>query len=322
MRVLRNRGAGGVEVLTIEERPVPEPGVGQVRVRVAAAGLNRADLLQRMGRYPAPPGWPADIPGLEYSGTVDAIGPEVTSVATGDRVMGLVGGGAMAEFLVTSAAETLAVPDNIDDIAAAAIPEAFLTAFDALVRRGRVAPGERVLIHAVGSGVGTAAVQVAKHLGAVVIGTSRTADKLDRIGTLGADEVIDTSRTAASAALTAPVNVILDFLGGPALDENLGMLARRGRLVLLGTLQGPLAERIEVSRILRNRLEVVGAVMRSRAADERADLVAEVARRLMPAFGTGALRPVLGAHYPLARAAEAHQAMEGNGVFGKIVVTF
>ncbi len=179
MRAVIFTGAGGAEVISIGEVPKPEVRPGHIRVGVRAAGLNRADLMQRRGQYPAPPGWPADIPGLEYAGEVEAVRGS-SRWKTGDRVMGLVGGGAQAELVTVHQDEALPIPDGLSFEQAAAIPEAFLTAYDALVTRGRLAAGERVLIHAVGSGVGTAAAQIAKHLGATVIGTSRSADKLAR----------------------------------------------------------------------------------------------------------------------------------------------
>src|SRR5918996_4607442 len=232
MKAVILTGAGGPEVLAIGEVPKPEVKPGYIRVRVRAAGLNRADLLQRRGHYPAPPGWPADIPGLEYAGEVEAA-RQTDRWKVGDRVMGLVGGGACAELVTVHAEEALAVPEGLSFAEAAAIPEVFLTAYDALVARGRLRPGERVLIHAVGSGVGTAASQIAKHLGATVIGTSRSTDKLTRALVYGLDTGVDTSKTSFRKALTEPVNLVIDSLGGPAFGDNLEVLAPQGRLVLL-----------------------------------------------------------------------------------------
>ena len=211
-------------------------------MRVHAAGLNRADLIQRRGQYPAPHGWPANIPGLEYAGEVEAVRPGVTRWKVGDRVMGLVGGGAQAEFVVVHQDEALPIPADLSYAEAAAIPEAFLTAYDALVTRGRLQAGERVLIHAVGSGLGTAAAQIAKHLGATVLGTSRSGDKLARALVYGLDIGIDTSQTPFRDAVGEPVHVVLDVLGGPAFADNLAVLAPRGRLVMLGFLAGSRTE--------------------------------------------------------------------------------
>jgi NADPH:quinone reductase len=323
MRAVILTGAGGPEVISIGEVPKPEVKPGYIRVRVRAAGLNRADLLQRRGHDAAPPGWPADIPGLEYAGEVEAV-RETSRWKVGDRVMGLVGGGAHAEMLVVHADEALAVPEGLSFAEAAAIPEVFLTAYDALVTRGRLKPGERVLIHAVGSGVGTAAAQIAKHLGATVIGTSRSAEKLTRALVYGLDYGIDTSTTPFRQALTEPVHVVLDAIGGPAFDDNLAVLAPHGRLVLLGFLAGSRTT-ANLGPLVRNRLEVIGTKMRVRTLEERRPLVAEFAERMLPLFDrrieqAAPLRPVLQAAYPMTRLAEAHRVMESNETFGKIVV--
>jgi NADPH2:quinone reductase len=323
MRAVILTGAGGPEVISIGEVPKPEVKPGHIRVRVRAAGLNRADLLQRRGHYPAPPGWPADIPGLEYAGEVEAV-RDVTRWKVGDRVMGLVGGGAQAELVTVRADQVLAIPDGLSFAEAAAIPEVFLTAYDALVTRGRLAAGERVLIHAVGSGVGTAASQIAKHLGATVIGTSRSADKLARALVYGVDRGIDTSTTPFREGLTEPVHVILDAIGGPAFADNLAVLATGGRLVLLGFLAGTRTT-ADLGPMVRNRLEVIGTALRVRTLEERKVLIEEFAQRMLPLFDrrieqAAPLRPVLHASYPMTRLADAHAAMEANVTFGKVVV--
>ena len=324
MRAVIYEGAGGPEVITIGEVPKPEVRPDHIRVRVHAAGLNRADLIQRRGQYPAPHGWPANIPGLEYAGEVEAVRPGVTRWKVGDRVMGLVGGGAQAEFVVVHQDEVLPIPAGLSYAEAAAIPEAFLTAYDALVTRGRLQANERVLIHAVGSGVGTAAAQLAKHLGATVLGTSRSGDKLARALVYGLDIGIDTSRTPFRDAVGEPVNVVLDVLGGPSFTDNLAVLAPRGRLVLLGFLAGSSTE-ADLGPILRKRLEVIGTMMRTRGLEERIPLVREFTATMLPLFDPklerGApLRPVLERAYPMAQLADAHRVMEGNATFGKIVV--
>ena len=325
MQAVIYSGAGGPEVIAIGEVPKPEVRPNHVRVRVHAAGLNRADLIQRRGQYAAPPGWPADIPGLEYAGEVEALrGGSRWKV--GDRVMGLVGGGAQAELLVVHQDEALPVPEGMSYEEAAAVPEAFLTAYDALVTRGRLQAGERVLIHAVGSGVGTAAAQIARHLGATVLGTSRNADKLARASVYGLDVGIDTSRGGFADKVGDPVHVILDVLGGPAFAENLSALAPRGRLVMLGFLAGSRTT-ADLGPILRKRLEVIGSVMRTRTLEERAPLVREFAERMLPLFDqriehAAPLRPVLERVYPMSELAEAHRVMEGNETFGKVVVSW
>ncbi|MEO8634423.1 MAG: NAD(P)H-quinone oxidoreductase [Gemmatimonadales bacterium] len=325
MRAIIHSGAGGPDVLQLGEAPTPSPGPEQVRVRVEAAGLNRADILQRRGRYPAPPGWPADIPGLEYAGTVERPGSGVTRWQVGDRVMGLVGGGAHAEYVVVHQDETMAIPAALDFAHAAAIPEAFLTAWDALVIRGKLQRGERVLLHAVGSGVGTAAVQLAQWLGATSIGTSRSADKLRQAQLLGLTEAIDTS-TGGDARAYPTVDVIIDVLGGPAFAANLEALAPRGRLVMLGHLQGSRAE-VGLEPILRKRLEVIGSVMRTRALTERIPLVRAFVELVLPAFAAAAggappLRPIVGIVCPMTDIVSAHAAMEADSNFGKIVLAW
>jgi len=321
MRAIVHTGAGDVSVLALKEVETPIPAAQQIRVKVAASGLNRADLLQRRGRYPAPAGWPAEIPGLEYAGVVESVAPDVTRWKVGDRVMGLVGGGGQAEFVVVHQDEAIAVPGNLTLQGAAAIPEAFLTAWDALVNRGRLAPGERVLIHAVGSGVGTAAVQLARQLGATTVGTSRSASKLARVIELGLDEGIDTATQGFGGRLSAPVDVILDVLGGPAFADNLDALAPRGRLVLLGLMQGAKAD-ASLEPILRKRLEVIGSVMRTRVHEERSALAAAFSRQVLPWFEANLVRPVVEATYAVSRIGEAHTVMERDQNFGKLVLTW
>lgn len=322
MQAIVHTGAGDVSVLKLTEVPTPEPGPEQIRVRVRAAGLNRADILQRKGRYPAPAGWPADIPGLEYSGEVESLGSGARRWRVGDRVMGLVGGGAQAEYVVVHQNETIAIPSGLSFAQAAAIPEAFLTAWDALVTRGRLQAGERVLIHAVGSGVGTAAVQLARRIGATTVGTSRNRAKLEQARSIGLDEAIDTSSGDFAKRLFAPVNLILDVLGGPVLAENLEALALRGRLVMLGFLQGAQAE-LSLDPVLRKRLEIVGTVMRTRPLSERIPLVSEFSARVAPWFtdssGKG-IRPIVAATYSFSQIAEAHAVMEEDRNFGKVVL--
>jgi putative NAD(P)H quinone oxidoreductase, PIG3 family len=323
MRAVTYTTAGGPEVIAINEVPAPTAGQSQVRVRVRAAGLNRADIYQRKGGYSAPPGWPADIPGLEYAGEIESLGPGVTRWQLGDRVMGLVGGGAQAELLAVRDVEVLPMPRSLSFTSAAAIPEVFYTAYDALVTRGRLEAGERVLIHAVGSGVGTAAAQIAKHLGATVIGTSRSAAKLARAAAYGVDVGIDTSRTGLRDGVGGPVDLIVDVIGGPALAEHLGILAPKGRLVILGLMGGRRGE-IELDQLLHRRLEIIGSVMRSRGADERAALAGELNARLLPLFepngGSPVLRPVVDKVYPMERIVEAQGVMERNENFGKLVL--
>jgi len=326
MRAVIYTGAGGPEVISIGEVPNPEVKPGHIRVRVRAAGLNRADLSQRRGNYPAPKGWPADIPGLEYAGEVEAVRGS-SRWKVGDRVMGLVGGGAQAEMVVVHEDEAMPVPPGLSDAEAAAVPEVFLTAYDALVIRARLAPGERVLIHAAGSGLGTAAIQIARHLGATVLGTSRSTDKLARASVYGLDQGIDTSGGSFRDRVGEPVHVILDVLGGPAFNDNLAVLALRGRLVMLGHLAGGKAGEVDLGPILRKRLEVIGTLMRPRTLEERIPLVREFTERMIPLFDeriehASPFRPVVERVFPIAELAEAHRLMENNESFGKVIVTW
>lgn len=302
----------------LESRPDPVPRPGEILVRVHASGLNRADLLQRAGRYPAPPGWPADIPGLEYAGEVVGLGDGVTRWALGARVMGLVGGGAHAEYVVVHEAEAMPITDGMSWAEAAAIPEAFLTAWDALVLRGRAVRGERVLMHAIGSGVGTAVVQLAAWLGLELVGTSRTRDKLERAAALGPLHGVCTTDAAWVEQVGAPVDVLIDVLGGDSFATNLALLAPRGRLIVLGTMGGSVAREVDLGRVLRQRLEIIGTAMRVREAVERRALVARFTAEVLPAFADGTLRPVV--DRVMAAWEAGYEALASNATFGKVIL--
>ena len=308
--------------LEIIDRPDPAPGPGQLLVQVHAAGLNRADLSQRAGHYPAPPGWPQDIPGLEYAGEVIATGPGTTYFAPGERVMGLVGGGAMAERLVVHQREAMAIPDGMTMPEAAAIPEAFLTAWDAIVRQGGGHGGHRVLMHAIGSGVGTAAAQLAPILGLTLIGTSRTPDKLARCRALGMAHGVLTTEADWPAQVGAPVDVIVDTLGGSYLAQNLALLAPRGRLVVLGLMAGRSADGVDLGLVLRHRLQVIGTAMRSRGTEERGVLLEAFTQEILPHFGRGLLRPIVETVRPMTDAAAAYDLLASNRTFGKVVLAW
>jgi NADPH2:quinone reductase len=324
-RAVKLRGAGGVEVLELGELAVRGPGAGEVRVAIAAAGLNRADLLQRRGVYPAPPGAPPDVPGLEYAGTVEVIGPAVTAFAVGDRVMAIAGGGAMATHIVAHERELVRVPDKMSLEDAAAVPEVFFTSYDALFRQAALALGETLLIHAAGSGIGTAAIQLAGCAGARPIGTARSQAKLDRCAELGlADGIVvadDKAFAAKLAALTGGrgADVILDGVGGAYLEENLRALALRGRLVVIGMMGGT-GGTMPLGLLLNKRARIFGTVLRSRPLEEKAALAQEFAARVIPLFEIGALRPVVDAVLPMTEIAEAHRRMEQNENVGKIVL--
>jgi putative PIG3 family NAD(P)H quinone oxidoreductase len=296
-----------------------------VRVRVRAVGINRADLLQRAGFYPAPPGAPRDIPGLEYSGTVEALGPGATRFAVGDRVFGLVAGGAYAELVVAHEREIVAIPAGLGDLEAAASPEAFVTAYDALVVRGHLAPGERVLVHAVGSGVGTAAIQIARALGCFVVGTSRTADKLDRCEELGMSAgVVPEKGAFAQQVMDATggrgVDVVLDLVGGDYVRESIAACAPRARLVLVG-LTGGASTTLPLGEVLRKRLEIVGTVLRSRPLEEKIEAAHLLEKSLAPWLAEGRVKAVVDRTYPLAEAAQAQAYVAENTSFGKVLLT-
>jgi NADPH2:quinone reductase len=317
---------GGPEVLEIREVPTPEPRGDQVRIRVRACGLNRADLLQCRGVYPAPPGSPANIPGLEYAGEIDALGPDVvTSIKPGDRVFGIVGGGGQAEYVITHERLAVRIPGNLDFASAAAVPEAFITAHDALITQAHALPGERILIHAVGSGVGTAAVQLAHAMGCEVWGTSRTAGKLERTNALGLDHGIDASREDFADVVQAStggkgVDVIIDLLGGIALERNLAALAPKGRLVLVGLLGGSQAP-LDLNLMLRKRLTIVGTTLRARALDEKITATQRFASQVVPWLERSRVRPIVDSVFPFEEVRPALARLESNEVFGKIVLS-
>ena len=295
---------GDPDVLALRDVPRPEPGSGEIRARVRASGS------------------PADILGLEFAGTVSALGPGASRFTLGDPVMGLAGGGTYAEEVVIPEGHAITIPSNFDFVQAAAIPEAFVTAHDAL-RRANVHEGQWVLIHAVASGVGTAALQVARAWGARCVGTSRTRSKLEQARALGLDVAVDTSegsfREAVLAATDGGVHAIIDLIGGPAFPETLATLRPTGHLVLVGLTAGGRAD-MDLGLVLRNRLHIEGTVLRPRTLDEKTAAVAAFARDVLPLLVAGTVRPVIHATLPLDRVVEAHRLMESNANVGKIVV--
>ncbi|AUX27680.1 NAD(P)H-quinone oxidoreductase [Sorangium cellulosum] len=324
MRGVVIREPGGPEVLEVREVEAPDVPEGHVRVAVRFAGVNRADLLQRAGLYPAPPGVPADIPGLEYAGVIEAVGEGARRFAPGDRVFGLVAGGAYAERIVAHEREVARVPDGLSDEEAAAVPEAFVTAYDALVTRARLAPGERVLVHAAGSGVGTAGVQIARALGCFVAGTSRTQDKLDRCRELGLRAAIapEGGRFAAAvleATRGQGVDVVLDLVGGAYVAEDLRACATRARIALVGLTAGASAE-LDLRELLRKRIELVGTVLRSRPLEEKIAAAQVLERNLSPWLADRVVRPIVDRIFGLDEAAAAHRYVASNASFGKVLL--
>lgn len=324
MRAVVIARPGGPEVLEIREFPDPVPGIDDVVVAVRATALNRADVLQRLGRYPAPREAPADIPGLEFAGVVESCGPRVRGIGVGDRVMGLLGGGGYAEKVRVPAALCLPVPPALDWAEAAAIPEAFLTAFDALFERAAAKAGETVLVHAASSGVGTAVVQLAAVAGLHVLGTSRSAEKRPRVVALGAHECFDARDPATEESIRRStagrgVDVVIDLVGGATLATSLAVIAELGRIVVVGLLGGRRAD-LDLSILLQRRAAIIGTVLRSRPEDQRVALTREFGRRMLPQFASGRLRAIVDRVLPWEHVAQAHAELERGAHFGKIVL--
>ncbi len=325
MKAVRIREPGPPDVLEAVEVPDPRPGPGQVLVRVRAAGVNRADLLQRRGLYPPPPDATPDVPGLEFAGEIAEPGDGEGGWDEGDRVMGLLGGGGYATLAAVHASHLLRIPPSLSFVEAGAVPEVFLTAADALFVRGSLARGEGVLVHSAGGGVGTAALQLARLAGAAPVMGSASAPKLAAIREAGLPLDAGLDRSAPFASLVREhtggrgVDVILDTVGASYWEENLGSLAQLGRLVVVG-LMGGSDVALDLRRLMRLRATVVGTVLRARSVEEKAALTDDFARSYLPGFETGALKPVVDRTWPLEAAAEAHRYMEENRNFGKIVL--
>jgi NADPH:quinone reductase len=318
---------GGPEVLSLEEAPTPEPGPGQVLVRVHATALNRADLLQRQGKYPAPRGTVQNIPGLEFAGEVAELGAGATYWEKGDRVFGLTPGGAHAEYVIVEEGRLAAVPGGMDWGTAAAIPEVFITAYDAMISQAKMRPGEKVLIHAVGSGVGIAAVQIARAFGGVPYGTSRTPDKIERAKQFGLEAgcVIDDKLSQLEAFTKKATNgegfnVVLDLVGGPYVGASIKALAQRGRIMLIATMAGNEIS-LQLGQVLGKRAHLIGTILRARPVEEIAEVMRAFGEHVVPLFAAGKLGPVVDKTFPISDIQEAHRYQESNQSFGKIVLT-
>jgi len=324
-KAIRIREPGGPEVLQVGEIDLPKPGPTEVLVDVAAAGLNRADCLQRRGFYPAPPGVPADVPGLEFAGVVESVGDAVSTWKPGDRVMGIVGGGSMASRVVTQGAELMPVPKELSLEEAAAVPEVFLTAYDAIVLQGGLQAGQSVLLHAVASGVGTAGIQLASAIGATSIGTSRTADKLPRCTDLGLNHavLVEDGSFAEAVLEAAPkgVDVILDTIGASYLAQNVKVIGKKGRIIVIGLMGGVKGE-LALGTLLAKRASIHGSVLRSRSAAEKAELTRSFAEEMLERFATGELKPIIDDVLPMTDIQTAHQRMDKNETFGKLVLSW
>ncbi len=323
MKAVLVREKGGADQLALGEAPRPEAGPGELLVRVHATALNRADILQREGKYPPPPG-ASSLLGLEAAGVVEAVGAQAGPWRPGDRVCGLMGGGGYAEYAVLDAGLALPIPEAMGFAEAAAIPEVFLTAYQALHWLARVQPGEHVLIHAAASGVGTAALQLAGLAGAHAYATA-SAGKLPFCASLGAEVGIDYKTEDFAARMHEATgghgaDVIIDFVGGPNWEKNVRALALDGRMVLLAMLGGARAEGLDLRPFFAKRLSVMASTLRSRTVAYQARLTADAAALLLPAFEAGRLRPVIDRVYPWQEVAEAHRRMEANENIGKIVL--
>ncbi len=319
---------GGPEVLEVREVPTPQPASHEVLVRVHAAGLNRADILQRQGYYPAPPGVPPDIPGLEFAGEVAALGPQVKTWRQGQRVFGIAGGGCQAEHIVAHERMLAEIPANLNWSEAAAVPEVFITAHDALWKQAALAAGETVLIHAVGSGVGLAAVQMARAIGAMPYGTSRTAEKIERARAFGLEDGITlaqgldplkdkTRQWTAGRGL----DVVLDLVGGIYVLAGIEALTTKGRLVLLATMGGRKTE-IDLGLFLHKRLHLIGSVLRARTLEEKIKATEAFAAEVLPLLAQGKVRPVIDheSGFTTQEVRAAYSRLESNESFGKVVL--
>ena len=316
---------GGPEVFEVVEREDPVPGPDEVLIAVKASALNRADLAQRRGGYPAPAGIAPDIPGLEMAGVVIDVGNRVTTVKEGQRVFGLIGGGGYATRVATHERMLMPIPEGMSFQEAASVPEVFFTAYDALFTHCELVMGESVLIHAAGSGIGIAAIQLAKSAGAFTYATASSSDKLAQAAAIGLDVGInykeeDFAEVINERTESRGVDVVLDVIGAPYWERNLNSLAVRGRLVIVGSMGGSKLE-TDLRLLGPKRLRVHGTALRSRPIEEKIVLTQQIAKRVVPMLEAGIIKPIIDKVFPLEETGAAHAYMEGNANFGKIVLT-
>jgi putative PIG3 family NAD(P)H quinone oxidoreductase len=317
------RAPGGPEVLVPVERPTPVPARGEVLIKVAAAGVNRPDIFQRLGRYAPPPG-ASDIPGLEVAGPIEQLGPEVHDWRVGDGVCALVAGGGYAEYCAAPAPQCLPVPRGLDLIAAAAIPETFFTVWTNVFERGRLQAGESLLVHGGSSGIGTTAIQLARARGARVFATAGSAAKCEACERLGAERAINYHEADFAAVVRdltggRGVDVVLDMVGGEYFARNIDVLAVEGRLVEIATLHGVKTE-LNIQTVMVRRLTITGSTLRPRPVADKGAIAAALRQQVWPLLESGAVRPVVQATFPLRDAAEAHRVMEAGAHIGKLVL--
>jgi NADPH2:quinone reductase len=323
MKVIEVPQPGGPEALVLGERPVPQPRAGEVLIEVAAAGLNRADILQRRGFYPSPPGAPSN-PGLEVAGTIAGIGPGVTEFRDGDAVCALLQGGGYAEYCCVDAGQVLPIPGALDMVEAASLPEAMFTVWSNVFGFGRLQPGETLLVHGGSSGIGVAAIQLAAALGHAVFTTAGSAEKCRFCESLGARRAIDYKgedfvAEIGKATSGRGVDVVLDMVGGSYVQRNLQVLASGGRLVMIAT-QGGAKGEIDVLRIMQQRLVITGSTLRPRSADFKRTIRDQLLQQVWPLLAAGRIRPVVDSVFALAEAGKAHSRMEGGEHMGKIIL--
>ncbi len=319
------KAPGGPEVLVPARRPLPQPGEGEILVRVHAAGVNRPDIMQRRGQYPPPPGAPADVPGLEVAGIVAALGPAATRFAVGDAVCALLPGGGYAEFAKVHETNALPAPKGFSMREAAAVPETFFTIWPSIMERGRLSVGDTILIHGGTSGIGTSAIQLAKAAGARVITTSGSLEKCDACRKLGADVAInytteDFVEVVKHATGGAGANVILDMVGGDYVNRNYEAAAIEARIVQIAVQHGARSE-VDIRRLMVKRLWHTGSTLRPQSVAFKARIATTLHEKLWPLFEARKIAPVVGSTYPLARAADAHLRMDAGDHIGRIVLT-
>jgi NADPH2:quinone reductase len=324
MRAIEIKQPGGPEVLVPGRRPVPQPAKGEVLIRVAAAGVNRPDVLQRQGGYAPPPG-ASDLPGLEVAGEVVAIGPEMARWKVGDKVTALVAGGGYAEFCAAPAPQCLPIPGKLDMVEAAALPETFFTVWTNVFDRGRLKAGESFLVHGGSSGIGTTAIQLALHFGARIFTTAGSPEKCSKCKELGASVAIDYKTDDFVKVIEQEtggkgVDVILDMVGGDYITRNLKCLAVEGRLVQIAFLKGAKAE-VNFAGVMMKRQTITGSTLRPRSVAEKGLIAQALEEKVWPLLAAGKIRPLIHATFPLDQAAEAHRLMESSAHLGKIVLT-
>ncbi len=323
MKVIEISEYGNADVLDITERPIPEPASGEVLIKVAAAGLNRADVMQRNGQYPPPPG-ASDLLGLEASGTIAAVAPDVYDVSVGDEVCALLAGGGYAEYCTAPASSCLPVPKSLNMVEAGAVPETFFTVWTNVFMRGNLKKGERILVHGGTSGIGTTAIQLAAALGAQVCATAGSKEKCDAAIELGADYAInyreaDFVEEIKSWTSGQGVDVILDIVGGAYVPKNIKCLAMEGRLVIIAT-QGGLKSEVNVLPIMLKRLTVTGSTLRSRTVSQKAEIARELKKRAWPLLDSGEVKPVIDSIFPMTQVRDAHRRLESGSHIGKVLL--